>query len=212
MIFQESDSCIEYSSGAAAPISRRAFIRRAAILSASGIVLLSPHAWAARAPDDRDRTHGRRRRAGRSRRPFRVASRARAAGEPMARRHAGVRARMRLAGSDAIAFRRAGFHGERHPGHQIDAGWMAESGAGCYSGYAWTDRGVESRSDGGADSKRQGAGREYRAGAGGGAANADGPAGNRSGVRSAVRRQRFDQPRLSRWTRGTQAPDERTGG
>src|SRR5271157_109250 len=51
MIFQESDSCIEYSSGAAAPISRRAFIRRAAILSASGIVLLSPHAWAARSVD-----------------------------------------------------------------------------------------------------------------------------------------------------------------
>src|SRR5208283_165037 len=51
MIFQESDSCIEYSSGAAAPISRRAFIRRAAILSASGIVLLSPHAWAARSLD-----------------------------------------------------------------------------------------------------------------------------------------------------------------
>src|ERR1039457_7309141 len=51
MIFQESDSCIEYSSGAVTPISRRAFIRRAAILSASGIVLLSPHAWAARSLD-----------------------------------------------------------------------------------------------------------------------------------------------------------------
>src|SRR5271156_6756251 len=32
-------------------LSRRAFLRRAALLSASGIVLLSPHAWAARAAD-----------------------------------------------------------------------------------------------------------------------------------------------------------------
>src|SRR5208282_5295236 len=109
--------------------------------------------------------------------------------------------------SDAIAFRRAGFHGERHAGHQIDAGWMAESDAGGDSGYAWPDRGVESRSDGAADSERQGAGCKYRARAGGGEADADGPAGNRSGVRSALQRQRFDQPRLSRWTRGTQAPD-----
>src|SRR5260370_7282294 len=35
----------------ATAISRRAFIRRAAMLSASGIVLLSPHAWAARTLD-----------------------------------------------------------------------------------------------------------------------------------------------------------------
>src|SRR5258708_38403555 len=35
----------------ATSISRRAFIRRAAMLSASGIVLLSPHAWAARSLD-----------------------------------------------------------------------------------------------------------------------------------------------------------------
>ena len=33
------------------PVSRRAFLRRAAILSASGIVLLSRHAWAARSLD-----------------------------------------------------------------------------------------------------------------------------------------------------------------
>jgi uncharacterized protein (DUF1501 family) len=32
----------------AQPIDRRSFLRRAALLSASGIVLLSPHAWAAR--------------------------------------------------------------------------------------------------------------------------------------------------------------------
>src|SRR5260370_16594155 len=50
-IFQESDSYIEWSSSAATSISRRAFLRRAAILSASGIVLLSPHAWAARSLD-----------------------------------------------------------------------------------------------------------------------------------------------------------------
>src|SRR5208282_6236279 len=111
--------------------------------------------------------------AGRSRLPFRVASRARAAAEPVARGHAGVRACMRLARSDAIAFRRAGFHGERHAGHQIDAGWMAESDAGGDSGYAWPDRGVESRSDGAADSERQGAGCKYRARAGGGEADAD---------------------------------------
>ena len=33
---------------------------------------------------------------------------------PVARRHARVRACVRLARSDALAFRRAGFHGERH--------------------------------------------------------------------------------------------------
>jgi uncharacterized protein (DUF1501 family) len=48
--FQERDSCIECNPNAT-PISRRAFLRRAAILSASGIVLLSPHAWAARSLD-----------------------------------------------------------------------------------------------------------------------------------------------------------------
>ena len=50
-IFQKSDSCIECAPGVATPLSRRAFLRRAAILSASGIVLLSPHAWAARSLD-----------------------------------------------------------------------------------------------------------------------------------------------------------------
>ena len=40
--------CGECSPRAAQPLSRRAFLRRAALLSASGIVLLSPHAWAAR--------------------------------------------------------------------------------------------------------------------------------------------------------------------
>src|SRR5271166_6999014 len=50
-VFQESDSCIGCGCGTATPISRRAFLRRAAVLSASGIVLLSPHAWAARSLD-----------------------------------------------------------------------------------------------------------------------------------------------------------------
>src|SRR5215469_15632562 len=48
--FQNTEACIECNS-APTPISRRAFLRRAAILSASGIVLLSPHAWAARSLD-----------------------------------------------------------------------------------------------------------------------------------------------------------------
>jgi uncharacterized protein (DUF1501 family) len=43
--------CASCSPRLATPISRRAFIRRAALLSASGIVLLSPHAWAARSLD-----------------------------------------------------------------------------------------------------------------------------------------------------------------
>jgi uncharacterized protein (DUF1501 family) len=49
--FQESNACMECSPASATAISRRAFLRRAAILSASGIVLLSPHAWAARSLD-----------------------------------------------------------------------------------------------------------------------------------------------------------------
>jgi uncharacterized protein (DUF1501 family) len=36
-------------------LTRRAFMRRTALLSAAGIVLLSPHAWAAGASDDRKR-------------------------------------------------------------------------------------------------------------------------------------------------------------
>src|SRR5258708_21017881 len=49
--FQESNSCIACNPESATPISRRAFIRRAAILLVSGIVLVSPHAWAARSLD-----------------------------------------------------------------------------------------------------------------------------------------------------------------
>ena len=48
---QPIDGCAACSPGPATWISRRAFIRRAAVLSASGIVLLSPHAWAARSLD-----------------------------------------------------------------------------------------------------------------------------------------------------------------
>jgi len=48
---QPLDQCAACSSVPATSLSRRAFIRRAAILSASGIVLLSPHAWAARSLD-----------------------------------------------------------------------------------------------------------------------------------------------------------------
>jgi uncharacterized protein (DUF1501 family) len=44
-------ACASCNPRLATPISRRAFLRRAAILSASGIVLLSPHAWAARSID-----------------------------------------------------------------------------------------------------------------------------------------------------------------
>ncbi len=44
-------ACVSCTPRLATPISRRAFLRRAAILSASGIVLLSPHAWAARTLD-----------------------------------------------------------------------------------------------------------------------------------------------------------------
>src|SRR5260370_1936815 len=46
MFFRENNSCMACNPGSATSISRRAFLRRAAILSASGIVLLSPHAWA----------------------------------------------------------------------------------------------------------------------------------------------------------------------
>src|SRR6202171_5309866 len=45
------EACLSRGQRLATPISRRAFLRRAAILSASGIVLLSPHAWAARSID-----------------------------------------------------------------------------------------------------------------------------------------------------------------
>jgi uncharacterized protein (DUF1501 family) len=48
---QLPDACTVCTPRDATPISRRAFLRRAAILSASGIVLLSPHAWAARSLD-----------------------------------------------------------------------------------------------------------------------------------------------------------------
>jgi uncharacterized protein (DUF1501 family) len=44
-------ACTDCNSRTATTISRRAFLRRAAMLSASGIVLLSPHAWAARTLD-----------------------------------------------------------------------------------------------------------------------------------------------------------------
>ena len=44
-------ACADCNTRMATTISRRAFLRRAAILSASGIVLLSPHAWAARTLD-----------------------------------------------------------------------------------------------------------------------------------------------------------------
>src|SRR5271154_112442 len=48
---QDPAACIACNPAAATPQSRRAFLRRAAVLSASGIVLLSPHAWAARSLD-----------------------------------------------------------------------------------------------------------------------------------------------------------------
>src|SRR5258707_15078073 len=48
---KDLDACVSCNSRLATPISRRAFIRRAALLSASGIVMLSPHAWAARSLD-----------------------------------------------------------------------------------------------------------------------------------------------------------------
>src|SRR6202789_4683333 len=48
---QDPAACIACNPAAATPLSRRAFLRRAAVLSASGIVLLSPHAWAARSLD-----------------------------------------------------------------------------------------------------------------------------------------------------------------
>src|SRR6202158_926277 len=44
-------ACASCNPRLATPISRRAFLRRAAILSASGIVLLGPHAWAGRSID-----------------------------------------------------------------------------------------------------------------------------------------------------------------
>ena len=50
-LFDGPGGCASCNPRLATPISRRAFIRRAALLSASGIVLLSPHAWAARSTD-----------------------------------------------------------------------------------------------------------------------------------------------------------------
>src|SRR6202789_4544079 len=47
----QTDACIACNPRPATALSRRAFLRRAAVLSASGIVLLSPHAWAARSLD-----------------------------------------------------------------------------------------------------------------------------------------------------------------
>ena len=171
-------------------ISRRAFLRRAAILSASGIVLLSPHAWAARSLDSGSKRrlivvflrgavdglnvvvpHGEP--AYYDARPTIAIGRMGASDgvidldghfglhpvlAPMENQwRDGTLAFGASCGSpesDAIAFRRAGFHGERHPRHQDDAGWMAESGAGCHSGHARPDRGIESRSYGATDSER----------------------------------------------------------
>lgn len=48
----DHDSCPESRVGAAPSIGRREFLRRAALLSASGVFLLGPHAWAARAAGD----------------------------------------------------------------------------------------------------------------------------------------------------------------
>jgi uncharacterized protein (DUF1501 family) len=48
---KELTECLECSPRAEVPLSRRAFLKRAAVLSASGIVLLSRHAWAARTLD-----------------------------------------------------------------------------------------------------------------------------------------------------------------
>src|SRR6266851_9546359 len=49
---EKCDECEPFSELAAKPVGRREFIRRAALLSASGIFLLSPYAWAARAPGE----------------------------------------------------------------------------------------------------------------------------------------------------------------
>src|ERR1700739_176804 len=49
--FQEIETCMACSPAPATPLSRRAFLRRAAVLSASGIGLFSPRAWAARSLD-----------------------------------------------------------------------------------------------------------------------------------------------------------------
>ena len=147
--FDRPGGCASCSPRLATSISRRAFIRRAALLSASGIVLLSPHAWAARSLD----TSSKRRLVVVFLRgavdglnvvvPFGepayydarptiaiAAPAARAASIDLdgffglhprlapfsrcARRHARLRPRLRLARSDALAFRRAGLHGERH--------------------------------------------------------------------------------------------------
>ncbi|HVN64003.1 MAG TPA: DUF1501 domain-containing protein [Candidatus Binataceae bacterium] len=49
------DRCFDCGGPPASAMSRRAFLRRAAILSASGIVLVSPHAWAAKTADTGNR-------------------------------------------------------------------------------------------------------------------------------------------------------------
>jgi uncharacterized protein (DUF1501 family) len=46
------DECAAFNELGVTPVGRREFIRRAALLSASGIFLLSPYAWAARAPGE----------------------------------------------------------------------------------------------------------------------------------------------------------------
>ncbi|HEY6393843.1 MAG TPA: DUF1501 domain-containing protein [Candidatus Binataceae bacterium] len=47
-LIEPGSGCDACAAKLATPLSRRAFFKRAAFLSASGIVLLSPHAWAAR--------------------------------------------------------------------------------------------------------------------------------------------------------------------
>ncbi len=88
-------------------------------------------------------------------------------------------------------------------------GWLNRTLAAIPGTHGPTEA-SESRADGAADSERQGAGREYRARTRGGKTDADGPAGDRSGVRQDVRRQRFDQPRVSRRTPGAHAACKRT--
>ena len=160
------------------------------------------------ASDARDRARGRRRRGARPRRLLRTASRTDHARAAVARRHACLRSRLRLARPHALALRRPGLHGKRHAGSQKHRRWMDEPGA---RGDAWAglaDRGLEPWRQCPAYPVGPDAGRQYCAGTRRGASTADGPPDRRDRVRPDVPRKRRAQPCLPGRAHGARQADE----
>ena len=103
-----------------------------------------------------------------------------------------------FARSDAIAFRRAAVHRERHPRTHRDPGRLDEPPACGAARPAWADPGGQHRPDPAADSEGRRAGRQPGTRSRGGKANAARSAGSQQGLRPVIRRERRDRPGLSR--------------